>query len=270
MKKKLNIGMLVLAITVLLGLASCQKDDWIDSSELKNASGLSLKNATMNTFYSSTQPLGRGTARAWVRVNKEGDPLAVGVDLSEKALMGLPDEMVQLVLKLPKTKGHQFYTHALVDWNPEGHEPPGIYDTPHFDFHFYTLGNEARMAIPAMDPPYEDLKPAAMYVPENYMELPGLVPGMGAHWVDVTSPELSGVPFTYTFIWGSYQGHFIFWEPMITRAYLMSMPDDLIPIPQPEAYEMAGWYATDYSIRFSEKPNQYTVALENLMYHDAE
>jgi hypothetical protein len=126
------------------------------------------------------------------------------------------------------------------------------------------------MAIPPMNPPYMDPEPDGMYVPENYIELPGLVPGMGAHWADVTSPELNGAPFTYTFIWGSYDGHFIFWEPMITLDYLMSMPDDLIAIPQPAAYEMSGWYATDFSIRFSEKPNQYTVALENLMYHQGQ
>ena len=265
MKKFFKIAIAIWAMVAIVGLPSCQKTDFGDQSDL-----LSLKKADMNVFYSATQPLGKGVIRAWVQVDKEGDPMAVGVNLSAKALMDLPDEVVQMVFELPKTKGHQFYTHALVDWNPHGHEPEHVYELPHFDFHFYPLSNEGRLAIPPMDPPYEDPKPADKYVPENYIELPGLVPAMGAHWVDVTSPELHGTTFTYTFIWGSYDGHFVFWEPMITRDYLMSMPDDVIQIPQPQAFETAGWYATDYVIKYSEKPDQYTVALTNLMYHEAE
>lgn len=260
----------MLAMVILFGLPACQNDVTDDLSSLKSASS-ELKKADMNVFYSAAQPLGKGVAKAWVQVDKMGDPMAVGVNLSAKALVDLPDEIVQMVFELPKTKGHHFYTHALVDWNPHGHEPPGVYDLPHFDFHFYTLSNEERMDIPFMDPEtYTDPAPAGMYVPANYIELPGLVPAMGAHWVDVTSPELNGSVFTHTFIWGSYGGHFIFWEPMITHDYLMGMPDDVIDIPQPEAFETSGWYAKNYIIKYSEKPDQYTVALTNLMYHEGQ
>ena len=26
---------------------------------------------------------------------------------------------------------------VLLNWTPHGHIPPGVYDTPHFDVHFY-------------------------------------------------------------------------------------------------------------------------------------
>ncbi len=260
----------MLAMVILFGLPACQKDAVDDNAYLKSAS-LELKKADMNVFYSSTQPLGGGVVRAWVQVDKMGDPMAVGVNLSAKALMDLPDDVVQMVFELPKTKGHHFYTHALVDWNPHGHEPPGIYDLPHFDFHFYTLSNEARMDITPLAPPEEDTRPAEDYVPEGYIMLPGRVPAMGAHWINPASPEFQeGGYFTHTFIWGSYQGHFIFWEPMITHEYLMTMPDESFSIPQPTAFEMSGWYATDYVIKYSEKPNMYTVALTNLTYHEGQ
>lgn len=257
--------MFLLTTVALIGLSSCQKNDVLDSSSLGNASDLQLKKADMNTFYSPTQPLGNGVMRAWVQVDKMGHPMAVGVNLSEKALMNLPADPASYVLELPKMKGQHFYTHAYVDWNPQGHEPAHVYDVPHFDFHFYIISSEDRMQIPLdTSTTVFNTPPDPMYIPDHYMELPGLVPGMGAHWVDLLSPEFNGSPFTQTMIWGSYQGHFIFWEPMITIAFLKSHPDVTTPIRQPQAYEMPGWYATDYMVKYSEHPNQYTVALVNL------
>ncbi len=245
-------------MVTILSLNSCKDSDSSDQTD-------------DYVFYSSTQTLGDSVIQAWVQVDSTDAPIAVGVNLSAEALTNLPEEVVQLVLELPEAKGNNFYTHALVDWNPEGHEPDGVYTIPHFDFHFYTLSNEERLAIPFMDAEsYSDPAPEDMYVPENYIETPGLVPAMGAHWIDVTSPEFNGETFTKTFIWGSYDGHFVFWEPMITLEYLLTMPDEVIAIPQPEAFETAGWYAPDYAIKYSESTDLYTVALVNLEYHDAE
>jgi hypothetical protein len=269
MKNLFRTTLNLLLISVLIGFYSCQKEELSDTLN----SDLELKSSTMNTFYSKTVPIGNGIARAWIQVNKNGDPLSVGINLSGKALMNLPDEPQAYVLELPKNKGNNFYTHVLFDWNPQGHEPPGIYDIPHFDFHFYTIPNEERLSIPPLAPPNYDTPPAAQYIPSNYFQLPGLVPEMGAHWADGTSPELQ-MPqlavFTHTFIWGSYNGEFIFWEPMITRDYLMTQPDEVFPIPQPASYQKDGWYATDYTISYSARPDEYTVALLNLVYHDGE
>ena len=266
--KKLN-GLMVIAAIIIL--QSCATDD----SVMDNTETLSeLKNASMNTFYSKTVPVGNGVARAWIKATKSGDPLEVGIDLSGKALMNLPEEPMQYILPLPKNKGSHFYNHVLFDWNPAGHEPPGVYDLPHFDFHFYITSTEEREAIPPRDTSYMDPAPDAQYVPPLHMQLPGLVPQMGAHWVDVTSPELQPPPnnqiFTKTFIWGSYAGEFIFWEPMITRDYLLSMPDEIIPIPQPQAYQKDGWYAMDYKISYTTHPETYTIALVNLEYKHAQ
>lgn len=263
-EQKLRILLLAVAI---IGLQSCQKADDFDSV---NENISELKKATVNNFYSSTLPVGNGVVRAYVTENRDGDPVEVGINLSAKVLDNLPDEPKQYVLELPKNKGNHFYTHVLFDWNPMGHEPPGIYDLPHFDIHFYIIPNEERLAIPGLSPPDKDDAPGNDYIPEFYMQLEGVVPQMGAHWIDVRSPELGGETFTKTFIWGSYDAEFIFWEPMITRDYLMTMPDEIIPIPQPIAYQESGWYPTDYKISYSPTKKQYTIALVNLMYHDAE
>lgn len=261
-----------MAGVTMIGFQSCNKEMGNDSLNVATGNSPVLKSATANTFYSSALPMGNGVARAWIKVNKSGDPLEAGVSLSGQALANLPLEPQQYVFVLPKNKGQNFYNHVLLDWNPHGHEPAGVYDLPHFDFHFYTIANEDRLAIPPANPPYFDPAPASQYVPANYFELPGLVPAMGAHWVDATSPELPPTlqKFTHTFIWGSYGGKFIFWEPMITLDYLLSQPDNIFPVSQPTAYQAEGWYPTDYKISYSGQPDQYNISLLNLTHHSAE
>lgn len=274
MKKLVNYSMILMICMTLLGIQSCQEELGNDSLSSIDENSQELKSASMNTFYSSTLPVGNGVARAWIKVNKNGNPLEVGINLSGKALEKLPDEVTQYVLTLPKNKGQNFFTHVLLDWNPHGHEGPnGIYEVPHFDFHFYTIPSEERMLIPLLVPvePIDaedfDTPPADMYVPPLYVQIPGIVPEMGAHWADVTSPEFHGEPFTHTFILGSYNGEFIFWEPMITMDYLLTQPDEVFPVRQPSAFKRDGWYPTDYKISYSSQPDEYSVALMNLTYH---
>ena len=219
------------------------------------------------TFYGDSVAIGNGYAQAWVSENSNGDPTAVGINISEKGLEDLPDSMAQFVLPLPAGKAKGFYTHTLLDWNPEGHEPPGIYNLPHFDFHFYIIPNEERMAIGLNDTVQFANAPDSMYVPSNYMHIPGGVPQMGSHWADLLSSEFNGQPFTKTYVLGSYDGKFVFWEPMVTLEYLLTHPNDVVTLRQTEAYQRNGWYATKYKIYYSTTPNEYTVALTNLKFH---
>ncbi len=213
--------------------------------------------------------MGNGTARAWVQVNGNGngDPVAVGIDLSEKALENLGDQDAQFVLQFPPNKGGYFYKHMLVDWNPHGHPPAGIYDVPHFDFHFYWISNEERLQIGPNGAPGFDSLPASQYVPPFYVRIPGYVVQMGTHWADVLAPEFNGGTFTKTFILGSWNGEFVFDEPMITMDYLLSHPDATTPVRQPSAFKRDGWYPTEYRVMYSTNPNHYTITLQNLTFH---
>lgn len=255
MKNPIRLILVFLVIPVFSFLESCQMDDEVIIP-------------SSNTFYGSSVPIGKGVARAWVSVNSNGDPTAVGINISEKGLEELPDSMAQFVLPLPIGKGKGFYTHALLDWNPEGHEPSGTYDLPHFDFHFYIIPNEDRMAIGLTDTVKFANAPVSKYVPSSYMQIPGGVPEMGAHWADLLSSEFNGQPFTKTYVWGSYDGKFVFWEPMVTLKYLLSHPNDLDTLRQPKAYQHDGWYANSYKVSYSTNLNEYTVALTNLQFYE--
>ncbi len=99
-------------------------------------------------------------------------------------------------------------------------------------------------------PPYEadsskfNNWPAPDYLPEHYFNPGGGVPQMGTHWVDLTSPEFNGQPFTQTFIYGSYDGKITFHEPMITLEFLKNSSDFERDIPQPVKVQKSGYYPT--------------------------
>src|SRR5688500_10402867 len=95
------------------------------------------------TYLGQFTLLGNGTVRSWVTFGQNNKPTSLGVTFSEAALSGLattpPKGMLGMEynLALPKEAAVTGIDHVGVNWNPQGHEPPGIYDTPHFDFHFY-------------------------------------------------------------------------------------------------------------------------------------
>jgi uncharacterized protein len=235
--------------------------------------------------YGPSQPLGQGTARVYVTLDDAGNPSSLGVALSEGAMNGLPQtplpgggmSAANLILALPQEAKATGFDHAMLDWNPMGHEPAMVYTLPHFDFHFYTASEATQMAILPSDPEYAaklDKMPAESYRPAGDIKLPGGVPMMGAHWADPTSPELQPPPnnktFTRTFLYGSYDGHFIFWEPMITKVHIESVKSVAgnaiaTPIKLPASYEKPGYYPTTYTIQWSAAAREYRIALDGLV-----
>lgn len=231
------------------------------------------------TTYGAPVAMGKGTARAYV-VHAKGAPAEIGVALSEAAFSGLPADGAAGGAQMPD--GHHMYMYTLqmpdrhstpyrfvgLDWSPAGHVPSGIYDKPHFDFHFNSISEAERNAIVPSDPEFEakaERRPAPDLAPPGYQKLPGGVPLMGAHWVDPTSPELNGKPFTRTFLYGSWDGQMIFAEPMITKAFLETRPDVRAPIPTPARYAATGHYPTEYRVYWNEATREYRVALTGLI-----
>ena len=254
-----------LAALAAVALGACQQ-----------ASGAA--DSASRTSYGAPVAVGRGTARAYV-TTRNGVASEVGVALSEAALAGLPGEHApggvrahghvtfEHVLPLPQRNPTRF-RHVLLNWNPGGHEPPGIYDTPHFDFHFYVIDNEERLAIDPADPDYQrkaERKPAAELIPRGYvLPAPLAFARMGVHWVDTTSAELKGQPFTSTFIYGSWDGKVIFAEPMITKAYLESKPRFSAELPAPARGRDAGYYPKGYRVRWDAATKEYRITLTGM------
>lgn len=178
--------------------------------------------------------VGAGYARSYLELNDADELVALGMAFSEGALERLPHHDASFLLPLPKGTNIPFQ-HVTMDWNPHGHEPDHVYTVPHFDFHFYLLSHEARKQISCQG---EDTavclkKPADGLIPPGYVPAPTGVPQMGWHWVDPTSHEFHGKPFSATFIYGYYNGELAFIEPMITLDFLKARTRHARPFARP-------------------------------------
>ena len=221
---------LILATTATL-LFSCKKND--DKA---------------GTFSGPEASIYQGKGKSWVKLDGNGSVQQLGVTIDDAAMNSLPTigsgTEVTLALNL-EAKTATPFDHIEVGWNPLGHEPSGIYDKPHFDFHFYTVPESEVKG--ATDNVKLNANPAADYLPQNYVPGPP-VPQMGKHFIDVTSPELNGQPFTQTFLFGTYDAKVTFYEPMITLAFLKATTTFERSIPQSAKFKKAGYYPTKMSI----------------------
>ncbi|RKS55543.1 hypothetical protein BC962_0507 [Gillisia mitskevichiae] len=258
----------LLYLLLLLIFISCETDqvsEEASQSLTSNNSKAPNSSGKMNTFYGPAKQMGDGVLKSMVVMKHDGTPEAIGLRISEKVLTGLPHEELNITLDLSSKMKGMAFDHIDFGWNPHGHEPPGIYDIPHFDIHFYMVSVDYKNTI--LDPALIETPPDAKYIPEGYFTPGGLVPYMGEHWLDLNAAELQpGGVFTRTFIYGSYDQEFIFYEPMITLAYLQQKGKEQIAIPQPAEFQRTGlYYPTTYSINYDAVKKEYLITLENLV-----
>ena len=276
--------------------------------DTRDASSDVVARGNTRVHYGAAVKLGNGRVRPYVAVDaaRPDVPTEIGVAMDEAAMDGLPTTGMghavghkgpdhEFALPFPAANPTPFRWVSL-NWNVGGHEPPGVYDTPHFDFHFYTIDKAERDRRIVLDNPRfaaeADRLPADEFRPQHSLVLgpPGAAPSavavplMGVHWIDVRSPELQGLlgrpeaarPFTATFLYGSWDGKFIFAEPMVTRAYLLAkrdatdpaVRDEVRPVGTAARYATAGWHPGAYRIAYNAQAREYRVALTQLARRD--
>jgi len=239
-------------------------------------SGSRTLGSTDMTYNGPSVALGEGRAYTFTTLDSSGKPIAIGLRMSEPALKSLPVEMPhdatgwEYVLPLPKEASSLGYDHVGVDWNPKGHIPDGVYDMPHFDFHFYMISqaDKEKITLRGEDLARAHKAPAPEFMPEGYILPEGTeVPRMGAHAIDPSSPEFNKMPFTKTFIYGFYDGQMIFLEPMITKAFLETSPNTTDRIKLPRTYAKHGYYPTMYTVKHDAAQREYVISLESLNFN---
>lgn len=260
--------------------------------------------------YGESAPRGDGVMTAYTQ-QEDGVPTAVGVAFTADTLEGLPDDPptdglwcfdkdgdgevdplhecaggYEDVLELGEDFREEVdspFTHVLMNWNPHGHLPPGVYDRPHFDVHFYLDDNAERLAIrPGTcevlvhcdDYPLGKNLPDDKYLHEDFQDLDAVEPAMGNHLADLTSPEHHGAPFTHTLIYGVWDGEVTFYEPMVTHEWYRglvdgSREDACFPIKQPAAWQRSGWYPTEYGTRYRDTRDEVVTSLEGFVHREA-
>jgi hypothetical protein len=250
--------------------------------------------------------VGNGTVTSYAEFDKDGAPTAIGIVFQASALDSLPtvpsdghhcfdrnkDGKVDLqtecfaahewVIPLPNETARRSdipLKWVGLNWNPHGHIPPGVYDLPHFDVHFYIEPIEKVFAVEPgpCGPEFvrcDQFNLATKPLPSNYMHpdfknVGAVAPAMGNHLIDQTGPEFNGKKFTRTWIYGVYDGRVTFYEEMVTRDYLLSHPTACFPLKSPAAVGVRGYYPTQSCIRYRSQANEYTVSMEEFVLREA-
>jgi hypothetical protein len=250
--------------------------------------------------------LGKGTVSSYAELNRQGEPTAIGVVFSPGVLDGLPASGSDLhhcfdqnkdgrvdpatecihtyehVLPLPDAVARRKdvpFKWVLLNWNPAGHIPPGIYDVPHFDVHFYIepIANIFALESGPCGPEFvrcDQFEVARQAVPSNYVppdfrNVDAVVPAMGNHLIDLTGPEFNRQPFTRSWIFGVYGGRVIFYEEMVSRAFLLTKPQSCSPIKSPKAVATSGFYPTVSCLRHDAATGETTVSMEAFLFRAA-
>jgi hypothetical protein len=247
-------ALLLPALLALAAAMGCEESTGSNGNEGRRSTGPS-------------QPFGNGTVQAFVTLDAAGDPTALGVRLTQSVLASLPTTATETILALPAEAGATPFNFVRVTFNSQGHPPPGIYDKPHFDLHFFLITEQEVAALGPADPDFQQKgaqTPPPEHIPPDYVPDPMAIPGHGMHWSDPTSPEFNGQPFTTTLIYGFYEGRAIHLEPMVTSAFLLTQPDFTQAIKLPASFAEPGVYPTSYSVRFDAAAGDYVISLEGL------
>lgn len=226
-----------------------------------------------NTFYGPAVRIKEGFARSWINITHDNKPLALGIEMTQGTLHSEGTDGGHVhgnenILPLhQKAKELTPFDHINFNWSQNGHPPPGIYNVPHLDLHFYKMPLEERLLIPSYPEATAafDLNPPAGFLPGGYIKSPGGEAKMGAHWMDVTSPEFQNQPFTHTLVYGSYNGKVTFYEPMVTISTLQSGATLQKEIRQPQHFDPVNtYYPTRYGIW--KEGNRHYVAMEGMTW----
>jgi len=265
------------------------------------------KNTSEDPVAGAYTDVGAGRVSSYAQFDAKGTPTALGIVFSAGAVENPPSTMPdghncfdrnkdgkvdsatecsmwhEFAIPLPSEAARRTdipFKWVLLNWNPHGHIPEGVWDRPHFDVHFYIAPIADVFAIRpgSCGPEYVDcshfklaVRPMpANYLPAGFVNVDAVAPSMGNHLIDPASPEFGGKPFTRTWIYGVYNGQITFWEVMLTRQHLLSRPDACDPIKMPPAVARSGYYPRQYCIRYQPATNAYTVSLEKFEYIKAE
>ena len=273
-KKMLLMGLITFAF-------SCNNEDdptlRMEQNDLLQAKKSAEK---VNVFKGPEVQYGSGKARSWISINGEGYPIEIGIEITPEVFDNLSELTIgheeSTVLPLQqKAKELTPFEHIGLNYQPDGHGP--IFWAEHIDFHFYTITNEERLAIPEYDANNQSIVdafnnfPDMTKMPSDYYKFPGqggVYAKMGKHWVPDWVLGQIGKPFNFThvMILGSYAGKNNFIEPMVTVDYLLSGETFSGTYSQPQTFEEPGTnYPTQYNIYHDSKSGNIYITLTHFV-----
>jgi len=289
-----SVLLTALCLSIVLTLASCNQPAPPASSQ---AGGGRIEGAYAES--------GAGRISTYAEMTPGGAPKAIGVsfssafmnappashsdqhrcaDRNKDGVISRPDECNmwhEWVIPLPSDVSKRSdvpFKWVLINWNPMGHVPPGVYDVPHFDVHYYTEPIENVFSIEPgpCGPEFVRCDQFALgkkpvpsnYYPAGYIDVDAVAPAMGNHLIDPTGPEFNGQRFTHSWVFGIYGGRITFYEQMLSRDYILSKPGKCEPVKTAPAVERPGYYPTVACVRFNAALDAYDISMEDFVLRE--
>lgn len=229
------------AVLVALALLGCADD------------GESLDGPPVDVFGGEVQGFARETDGAVDQVGLRMPFVSI-----ENAAGSAPSSFV---IELPeRAREAARFDHVRLDFYPAGHGPPGVYDTPHFDVHFYLIDVATRegIACPETAVSAERL-PAGYTIPGLDAEPGGTcAPQMGVHALNL---EGQAMPFTSALIFNYHAGELVALEAMIAKDYLETLQTFTTVIPRPAALPAGVRLPETFTATFDERRGDYDLTL---------
>lgn len=244
------------------------------------------------TFYGETKPLGNGFVRSFVELDKDRNPLEVGVTLTKDVLPlptedGQPD--IKFELSLPPEASTTAFDQVEITYRPQNYSGVRtIFDAPRISTDFFLISPQERDAI---CPNYQVIDrlptcvgeereqalktPALGTLPEGF-EI-GVVPEArhGIRYFDGKAPlpigEINGEQqLTSVYNYAIFDGNQLTALDIVSsNAFLETQADFNSPIKLPTSFSQSGYYPTEYSVTYDDTSQEYTVALSGLTYRSA-
>lgn len=260
---------------LLFILFSCDKDEFINSNSENSisTSGNTKENSKEIIIYGPEVEVGNGHAFSWIRLENNLTPLEIGVEMTSKVLENLPensDFKKAIVIPLPK-KATEItpFNHIGINWIPENYSDIEHLKKAHFSFHFYTIPLEKRKVIPAWSTETDEkfsLYPRKNYMPSDYSPLVkgiGSYAETGRHWLPNNTEKYTS--FTHIFALGTYNGNFVFMDPIVNFEVLKSGEKIKNTISQPLYYPINKPFPREYTISIKNNTN-HCVTLRNFIH----
>ncbi|MWV40589.1 hypothetical protein [Natrialba sp. INN-245] len=166
-----------------------------------------------DTHWGESVAVDGGEVRTYATTNRADELSSLGVHVDGNALEAFDEDESHFRLNFPTVDTRQFEFLGF-DYTPSGHPPEEIYDVPHFDIHFYMVGEREIENIsggPLGEMPLPFLGIAAYDIPDDqfpegyeFEQVRFIVTEMGEHLLDATAPEFHGDNFAHTYVYGAY------------------------------------------------------------------
>src|SRR5690348_14444530 len=132
----------------MYSLSRVKRTLFLSAATMGLAMLIPAKHAQGGVIAGSSGTLNGQSVAAFADTNASNQLSSVGFQVSGGAVRSPGTEEAEVFLTLPSQAAGTGFTVLGLDWNPQGHPPPGIYDVPHFDFHFYYIPDSYRTTIP--------------------------------------------------------------------------------------------------------------------------